>query len=78
MARGNWRNWEGRNGAEKHGARKEIDGYNLKKSGSFDSENEASNSAEMLRMNGYIAHVTKGRTKWTVWRSFQRHQKKMI
>lgn len=74
MARGNWRNWEGRNGAEAHGRRREIDGWVMKVSGTYDNESDATNVSEFLKKEGYHSAVTKGTKYWTVWRTLRKGQ----
>ena len=72
MARGNWRSGKGHGPAEIGIAQKIIDGWALRKSGSFDNEREANYSANNLRSDGYAVYVIKGKTKWNVWRTYHR------
>ena len=77
MARGNWRSGKGHGVAEGGSAQKIIDGWVLRKSGSFDTEKEANYLSNILTKDGYVVYVVKGRTKWNVWRTYHRnpHQK---
>jgi hypothetical protein len=72
MARGNWRSGKEHGTAEVGSTQKIIDGWVLRKSGSFDNEKEANNSANILRNDGYVVYVVKGRIKWNVWRTYRR------
>jgi hypothetical protein len=74
MARGNWRSGKDHGVAEVGGARKMIDGFVMKRSGSFATEKEAKLSANSLELDGYVTAVRKGRKHWNVWRTFRRDQ----
>ena len=66
MARGNWRSGATHGVAEVGSARKIVDGYVLKKSGSFNTKEEAYNSALRLRRDGYFVRVVKGTKLYNV------------
>jgi hypothetical protein len=72
MARGNFRSSATHGVAEVGSARKIIDGWVMRKSGSFLTKGEAHLSALRLRRNGYLARVVKGKAKFNVWRTFHR------
>ena len=77
MARGNWRSGKDHGPAEVGSARKIVDGYVLKKSGSFNTKEEAYNSALRLRRDGYFVRVVKGTKLYNVWRSYRRIRSRM-
>jgi hypothetical protein len=74
MARGNWRSGKDHGVAEVGGARKMIDGFVMKRSGSFATEKEALLSVVILEKDGYKASVVRGRKHWNVWRTFGKKQ----
>ena len=80
MARGNWRSGKDHGPAEVGSAQKVIDGYVLKKSGSFNTKEEAYNSALQLRKDGYFVRVVKGTKLYNVWRTYHKimSKKRMI
>lgn len=77
MARGNWRSGRGHGPAEVGSRQRLLDGYYMRVSGTFDREYDARESARILEIDGYHTHVTKGRTLWTVWRTYRKGQKRV-
>ena len=79
MSRGNWRSGKDHGPAEVGSAQKNFNGLILRKSGSFNTKEEAYNSALRLRKDGYFVRVVKGTKLYNVWRTYHRimSQKRM-
>jgi hypothetical protein len=72
VARGYFRSGKGHGPAEVGSEQKILDGWPMRKSGSFSTKEEAYQSAYRLRKDGYRVKVLKGRIKWNVWRTYHR------
>lgn len=82
MARGNWRNWEARNGAmARASSNKVIDGWAMKLIGRFPTEEEARKHAEYWVKEGYHSRVLPGSRKkkdFRLYRTFRRDQTRQL
>ena len=74
MAKGNWRSGNGHGVAEVGSQQRIFDGDVMKVSNTFVSDTAAHKAAKILEEDGYRTNVTKGRTKWTVWRTYHKVQ----